>query len=391
MKFFMRCDHVALGFCVVVASAFIAPTEADAQVYKCVRGGEVRYQQQPCESAVGQTELSVPESSGVRIGPSHKSTAQRNPPAAVSARNEPPPALPAARANSPGCNFPWRPLPPDALIYAVTLSGGRHGSGFPIDESGEEVQIEEIIVNQPGKRVALLLSFTNSTAWFMKWTPGTEILAVWASGNNRQGVAGLPKSVPLLRTDEKFDKSPCGWFAFYVQHFPRANEVSLKAFQRPVTATVTLGRENWVGAKPDPNIPLQWSDEVTVRSLESKEGWNHGRMALVRLEREGYVRKAFRKEVWDWEDQWAKKNDVPPVQNLQRPGRPTDEVDFYVVQKPFHVPNLMGGNLLVPKGMSPPTGDMTLIGILDWNTLTCCGGACHRLGIQLYPRCGQPR
>ena len=254
------------------------------------------------------------------------------------------------------------------------------GSGFPIDESGNEVQIEEVIVNQPGRRVALLLSFTGSTAWHVKWTPNTEIVAVWASGHKRQGVAGLPKSVPLLRTAESFDKSPCGWFAFYVQHFARANEMSLKAFQRPITAAVTLGAENWIGAKPDPSVPLQWSNDVTVRSLESKQGWNYGRMALIKLERDGYVRKAFRKEVWDWEDQWAKKNDIPPVENLQRPGQPTDRIEIYVVQKPFHMPNEMHATLLLPKGMRSPTGDVSLVGILDWNTMTCCGGVCSSYG-----------
>ncbi len=114
--------------------------------------------------------------------------------------------------------------------------------------------------------------------------------------------------------------------------------------------------------------------DVTVQSLEHKAGWQFGSMALEKLEKDGYVRKALRKELWDWQDAWAAKRDIPPVDNPQRPGQPTDRIVVLVVQKPFPFPKNAHGTFLVPKGMSRPTGDAGIAGIIDWNTMTRCGG-----------------
>jgi hypothetical protein len=366
----------------------VTPSLAVAEVYKCVKDGEVKYQQEPCEQASAQTRLTLPDSSGVRAGPQRTGTQPSSRPSANPPRSFA--NLPASMASA-ACPFPWGAVPPDTLVYAVTLPGGRPGIGFPIDQSGDEAISEQVIVNHPGKRVALLLSFTAPTVWHVKWTPNTEIVAVWASGHDRQGVVGLPKSAPLLRTAKNVDASPCGWFAFSTQNFPHADKISLKAFQRPLAATVMLDEQKWVGLRPDPNARLLSSDDVTARSFESKEGWGYGRVALEKLERDGFIRKARRQEVWDWEDEWAKRNDVPPVENLQRPGRPADLIDVYVIQKPFQVPRDMHAKLLIPKGMNPPTGDLNLLGLLDTNTITCFGSACYPFAKQPYPTCGRSR
>ncbi len=374
--------HRSIGAVLVVhfaaaALAFCA-FDTHAQVYKCARKGEVKYQQEPCDAASSQSQISAPDSSsGVRFGNTR--------PAATRALTQPDARpLPAAAgavstASSPqrftaaDCTFPWRNLPSDTTVFAATRSGGGGGLGFPIDESGGEANIQELVVNQPGRRIALLLSFTGPTIWHVKWTKGTEIVAVWASGHDRQAVAGLPRSIPILETT-KNTPAPCGWFAFYVQNFPLANQYSQKAFNRPVAQTVMLGPDNLIGAKPLTG-PLESSTDVTVQSLEHKAGWQFGSMALVKLERDGYVRKALRKELWEWQDAWAAKRDIPPVDNPQRPGQPTDQIEILVVQKTFPFPKNAHGTFLVPKGMSRPTGDGGIAGIIDWNTMTCCGGA----------------
>ena len=56
---------VPLGAAALALCAF----DTHAQVYKCARQGEVKYQQEPCDAASRQSQISAPDSSsGVRFG-----------------------------------------------------------------------------------------------------------------------------------------------------------------------------------------------------------------------------------------------------------------------------------------------------------------------------------
>jgi len=356
------------------AALFIAAGPTQAEVFKCVRAGEVVYQQEPCDRAAAQTQLAPADGpAGVNLAPGRAPSSRAAAPAGRQPAPTPPLRAPA------GCKYPWGELPADAIVLAATIDGNTAQTDFPIDTSGITAQVQELVVNQPGKRVALMLSFSIPTVWHVKWTRGTQIVAVWASGDDRQAVAGLPRSVPVLETSRHAENA-CGRFTFYRESFPMANEYARKAFNRPVQqAYSTRGPVHTVGPMMAPGTAVETSNEVTVASMQSKEGRAYGRVAIAALERDGYVRKSLRKELWEWQDAWMAKQDVPPVDNPERVGRPEDRIDLLMVLKPFQLPKgLSGANsaaFIVPKGMSRPSGDVGHGGFIDWNTMTCCGGA----------------
>lgn len=270
----------------------------------------------------------------------------------------------------------------------MTKLSAREKVGFPIDQSGNEAITQDLVINQPGKKVALLLSYTAPIIWNIQWTRGTEIVAVWASSDVRNAVAGLPRSVPVFETIES-EKSPCGSFKFYVRQFAQAAEMSHRAFARPVREAISVDiPKGWVGEKTPATVPLEFSNDVTIRSLESKSGWNYGDVAMRRLEQEGYVRKAYRKEIWEWLDAWTKQQDIPPVDNPQRTGQANDRIDTLVILKPFQMPPNARAYFLVPNGMSRPTGDLSRAGFIDWNTMTCCGVS---YGCPVFKPCASTR
>jgi hypothetical protein len=227
-----------------------------------------------------------------------------------------------------------------------------------------------------------MLSSTVATIWQIRWTAGTRIVAVWVSGTHHNVVVGLPRNVPVLVTSShNRAKSPCPEFTWYLDKFPGADQLAQAAFGRGVSHAFSLSASgSWVGFPPFPDAVWISSPDVPLRAVEHQDGWRHGAMALVALERDGYVRKALRQEVWAWEDAWLAKQDVPPAGPLNRPGAPSDRIEeFFVVQKPFRLPSgLCGGHaatFIVPKGMAVPTGEPCHAAIFDWNEMNCCGSA----------------
>jgi hypothetical protein len=108
------------------------------------------------------------------------------------------------------CGFPGLKVPADAMIYAAGGSANEAKRlGFQIDQSGNEAQQVDVIVNEPRRPVVLLLSSSAPIVWNISWSSASKILAVSAVGGNRQAVAGLPKSVPLLQSPQRDSGGPC--------------------------------------------------------------------------------------------------------------------------------------------------------------------------------------
>ena len=87
---------------------------------------------------------------------------------------------------------------------------------FQIDQSGNVSTQIDVAVNYPDKPVALMLGASVPTIWNIGWTAGTNIVAVFASGYNRQRVAGLKIDTPLLISSYE-DEGPCSTSGFSYQ------------------------------------------------------------------------------------------------------------------------------------------------------------------------------
>ena len=405
---------------------------ARATVFKCIGPSGATFQQTPCRSGSEQSTVSVRPSAGTRTaadqGPAPQKSArpadvgqalravmeQRRAEAmrrvSVAGRAQPtdgiaagaagstapaPHEAPTAQPGEPltaarppaGCKFPWVDLPREVVVLAAAGSGMWKPSGFPIDNSGMEAQVVEVVVNQPQRPVALLLSFTSSTIWRIRWTAGTQIVAVWASGSDRQAVAGLPASTPLLETD-RATPSPCGDFGYFGSTFNGANAISRMAFGRPVMEAFTRHSLEaiWIGPPPAPGQVLQSSSDRPVGSLEFAAGWANGTVGIKRLLREGALRPALRRELDAWHAAWLTAQGAPPVDNPSRHGNPNDKLgdQVLVVQRPFEFPKGLHGaharRFIIPQGMHTPTGEPGHSTVMDWNTLSCCGSYCPAKG-----------
>jgi hypothetical protein len=289
-------------------------------------------------------------------------------------------------------------LPQDVVVYAVNSAGNLAGAGIAIDESGDEAGLIDVIVNAPGRHVALMLSSSSSAIWRLKWTSGTRILAIWASGSDRNVVTGIQKGMPLLMTWKNGPKSACGDFVWYAQNFVRSQELAKLAFGREVQRHFThrgtaLGivleglndgpRKQFIVGDPMPaGAQLLSSSEILPESYRSAAGESTGKMGMRNLVARGVLRAARASDYQAWVDRWLSTKDRPELttDNKTKPA-PDERLDStYVVVKAMAFPPKLAGahsaTFLVPQGVPYPTGDPGHSTVMDFNTLKCAGPAC---------------
>lgn len=271
-------------------------------------------------------------------------------------------------------------LPKDGVLLATGGVGRK--LAFQIDQSAADAGQVDVVVNVPDKPVILLLSAYGPTIWNVHWTPGTQIVGVFATGYHRQAVAGLPPDVPRL-ISTRDNKHPCGSLTFSVERateLGRVNPAARLLFGVPVTTLYKPNSEGWVfmGDALGKNARLITSPHTTPASFFDKAAPLAGRAALEEAVAQGLLRRATKAD----SDAWiaateAPPLDVPPVagQKAQRQGLPLHNA--YAVLKPFTFPaGLYGANsavFVVIKGGPRPTGNPGHSMIVDMNDLRCTG------------------
>ena len=83
---------------------------------------------------------------------------------------------PSAKAE---CGWPWKQ--PVSRVYAVA-GGAGVSTGMTLPGSEKSATVMDVIVNAPGQDVALMLAVYGPRVWNVRWTRGTRIAAVYASG-----------------------------------------------------------------------------------------------------------------------------------------------------------------------------------------------------------------
>ncbi len=294
----------------------------------------------------------------------------------------------ASNANQPAdCKFTGLDLPED---FAV-LAGGEYSGrplDFQIDQSGHQATQMDVVVNYTAKPVVLILGAYEPTIWNIQWSRRTQILAVLTGGYHRQGVAGLPKSLPLqVRSYE--DKSPCGHFYVGSNDLRALNPLSRSVFGRPVAMVYLAKNGSIVAGDPVPaGEPLETSHDTTLESFIDRTAPLAGPAGLRDAVAKGLIRPATAQDAEKWANGVLASTptpDVPPVAGETRPRveRPM-LFNAYVVLKPFTFPSgLYGGHMatfLIPKGVPRPQGNPGHSDVYDFNTLGCTGPLCNRNG-----------
>jgi len=142
------------------------------------------------------------------------------------------------------CLFPSGfPLPKGTIVMGTeAVDGEGVPLDFDLDEKGTKGSKVEVIVDEPQKPVALLLTSNEPTVFNVSWTPSTHIVAAAAVAfhDDPVHIAGLPKEVPRLTlgsSSECFD-----WPDFHSYPRLEAMRAAVQIFGLGLTTLVAPGK-----------------------------------------------------------------------------------------------------------------------------------------------------
>jgi len=284
------------------------------------------------------------------------------------------------------CSFGREVISDNTLVYA----GGAHGGkkiGHTIDYSGHEATQFEVIVNSPGKPVALILGAREPSVWNVSWTRGTKISAVVATGYYRQAVAGLPQDVPVLVSSHD-NQGACAYLYVESRNLKQVNRLSRMVFDKDV-ATVQNAKDGALvmGVPIDRNLKLYTSDDTPVESFFDDSAPSAGMAGIEELLGQGLIRKATSDDVTAWLKREAQANgETLPAevsQSLAAKLNSTGRLNAYVILGQITLPAGLYGSRAVSfflgEGVPYPRGSLGHSSLFDYSTMTCTG-----------PRCPQP-
>ena len=284
------------------------------------------------------------------------------------------------------CSFDMK-FPKDLVVLAA---GGYRGkrSNFQIDQSGHMATKFDLVVNYPGKNIALFLSAYEPSVWDIKWTKNTKIIAVYVTGYYRQIVLGLPKSTPMINSTYA-NKKGCGRFYLSKKSIKNLNQISKRFFGKNVKIVYLAKRDGKVlfGKKSDAKN-LITSNEYKLSRFIDKSKPLAGQMGLRELVKKGYIRPYTKEDVQKWaklQKKLYQKNidpNLPKVINgdIEKSFKPSFVLHGYTILKEITIPNgLYGANaatFFLPKGVAFPKGNLGHSTLYDFNTGKCYGVMC---------------
>lgn len=305
--------------------------------------------------------------------------------------------LPDTGNTLPGqaCEYDLLHLPPRFAVMAAGADSGRPQT-IQIDGSGEEAGRIDLAVNSPRIPVVLMLFARGPTIWNIGWSPGTHILAVYASGDGRQTVAGIHPEIPLLISTNE-NNGPCEAKVLSSANPAEVKPLALRLFNHDVDQVVFPIRNGhaMLGDRAEPGTtfrtrtdspPDQWRTPQDTPLLE-------GLGALYDGVRRGWLRRATASDA----KAWLRQNDLYPgmdhfmaqAGSAVRPGDQRGRHRIPLTPSTFVVtgvggratwpPGLTGTQaaiFIIPQGVARPVGDPGHSTVYDFNTLTCVGPAC---------------
>lgn len=315
---------------------------------------------------------------------------------ALAEKTVPFPSAPLGASNVPyatECTFVGHGLPDDTIVFAA---GGYRGRDvdFQIDQSGNSAARFDVAVHSD-KPVALLLGAYEPTIWWIGWTRGTKIVAVFVTGYHRQVVAGLPRNVPVIVTSYE----PSGACGNDYLGSERGNgwvdAKSRSVFGKPVLRVYDKdidGRFDIIESTRRKSA-YRTSRLSTPESFRDKTAPLAGDAGLDEAMKKGALRRMTSQDLDTIREYYRARADrtataAPPASGSF--GSVAEEPDVssipleraFVVLAPFRIPaGLYGAGrayFLVPNGVAMPTGNPGHSVIIDLNHgPTCYGPMCR--------------
>jgi hypothetical protein len=295
------------------------------------------------------------------------------------------------------CTFTAGAIPDDTIVIAAGAYGGRE-LPFQIGQSGHQATQFDVDVHADTP-VALLLGAYEPAIWHIRWSRGTRIVAVFATGYHRQAVAGLPAGTPVITTS--YDEGrPCGgrymggesgleWIN------PAARTLFGRAAMRVYTRApagridiIESARPAGAYASSPDRPPESFRDRSAPPAGDDglKDAVARGLIRPLKTGDVDAVRAHYRTLA-------ARRDggvvDIPPVAGTTLDAPPPVRIPRlspfrgYVVLKPFVFPaGLYGAHsaqFMVPRGVPSPTGEPGHSLVVDLNRDPPCAG----------PMCGE--
>lgn len=272
------------------------------------------------------------------------------------------------------CAFPDLELPDEFVVYVAGGDSSRP-LDFQIDQSGLLATQIDLMVNSPSKPVVLLLGTGNPNIWNIKWTEGTDIVAVVATGYHTQKVAGLPEQTPIL-TSTRANGAKCGNFNIglnkegYEYTYEYINPLSQRLFGQSIEEINEVkGSYEWIGEpKKDEDLKLISSNDTTVDSFFDPTAPLAGVPGLEQAVEQGILRRATEEDAEAWMELQQK---LHPGKDVSRPI--VDEfAKAYVILDRFTYPNgVFGGTFFIPSDVPEPSGNPGLSSVYNFKTGKC--------------------
>lgn len=253
-------------------------------------------------------------------------------------------------------------LPGNFSVLAVGSSQGTIPVAAQLDETGHKTTQANVVVNQPGSSVVLVLSAYNPVVWHIGRTKDTKIVGVIVGGYHGQAVTGIDKSVPCkISTSMKKGEFPY----FY------AYEAGKKLLRMNDSIKNLVGREiDHFEFKPTNGVfclgdlpkesEIIYSEDRKLAELIPEKRVLAGGEALNQLITDKKIRLATKEEIEAWIDVASEKykrfNPELRVSTYMRVGW------TYMVLDKFTLPKGMSGansrSFIIPLDMPFPSGPL---------------------------------
>ncbi len=279
------------------------------------------------------------------------------------------PKIDAETPSVPACAFEDLRLPERLRVYAAGSYSGRP-LGYAIDESGHEATRFDITVNSTSQPVALLLGAYEPTVWNIRWSKGTQIVAVMISGYHHQAIAGLEESVPVLKSSYD-NPGPCGYFYVSGGQTAAIDPIARELFQQPVDQVFPGYSDGEILVGDSLSIGLQLLTGTRLpETPRDRYAVISGQAAIDSAVAKGVLRPATPADADAWVVLGRANTPKPPLYKA------------YVVLAPFSYPSgLVGGDsvtFFVLRGGPRPSGNPGESVVYDFNSMTCSGPRCGR-------------
>ncbi len=283
--------------------------------------------------------------------------------------------------SSDACGIPG--LANEFDVVVVQVQRGSKALDVAIDQSGEDVAQEDVVVGTTEQPVVLVLMGEYPIVWNIGQTDGARIAGVLAQGQHRQSVIGLPTSTLLTTYSQADGPNACKHFRLSPDN--GAEDLAAKRrlrelFGRGVNQVLTT-KSNGQFRVGTVSGEIRYSDERTLASVVLPDdvlpGGDYG---LRRLVKDGAIRLATDDEITAWL-QGAAKRKGSPVDTVRRnmDWRLGDD-QVYVALREFDLPEGLGGanarTFILPPGTPKPGGPQGHCTFLHLDTFECSGTAC---------------